>query len=470
VHRPGSTSAPRLWRNGDAIAFLGSIASLAVVTGAIFLFREAVPVLSLGVLYLFAVLPVAVLWGRAYAIPVAVASMLAFNFFFLPPRHTLRLADRENWFALAVYLATAVVVSDLAARARRRTAEAEQREREEALLAELSIALLQGERLTTELDRVGEAVARVLGAERGRIELREHSDPLPGESILELKAGGGRVGALYLIPQVESDPSIQRRFVPALASLLAVAIEREELQREALEAERLRLSDSVKTTILRAVSHDLRSPLTAIRVAAESLMSPALQLTADDRGRQLETVLAESRRLERLVANLLDLSRLQSGAAAPGQELVAADELVGQALEQVGKADLRVRVDLPAEVPLVKVDPIQVERALANLIDNAIRFSPPDEEVLVAVSADATEVVIRVSDHGPGIDERDLERIFEPFERSGEGDGQGTGLGLAISRGFARANGGSVRAESATGEGASFLLTLPVAEVLAANL
>ena len=150
---------------------LGSAAAVAVVTGVIFLFREAVPVLSLGVLYVFAVLPVAALWGRAYAIAVAVASMLAFNFFFLPPRHTLDLEDGANWFALAVYLVTAIVVSDLATGARRRAAEAAQREREEALLAELSIALLQGERLTGELDSIAAGVARLLGVDEARLEL-----------------------------------------------------------------------------------------------------------------------------------------------------------------------------------------------------------------------------------------------------------------------------------------------------------
>jgi two-component system sensor histidine kinase KdpD len=453
-----------------AFAIVGSVAALGLTTGAIYLFREAVPVLSLGVLYLFAVLPVAVLWGRVYAVAVAVTSMLAFNFFFLPPKHTLRLADRENWFALAVYLATAIVVSDLATRARRRTEEAEQREHEETLLAELSIALLQGERVTAELDRIGEAAARVLGARRGRIELTGGHAPQPGETVLKLNAGGRVVGTLFLTEQGPTDPSIRHRFLPALASLLAVAMEREELQREALAAERLRLSDSVKTTILRAVSHDLRSPLTAIRVAAESLMSSSVHLSEDDRERQLETVLAESRRLDRLVADLLDLSRLQTGAAAPLKELIAADELIGQVLGQLGETPLTVRVDLPEHLPLLEVDPVQVERALANLIENAIRYSPPSDEVVVVVTASATEALIRVVDHGPGIDERDLERIFEPFERSGEDERRGTGLGLAIARGFTHANGGHVRAESAPGQGASFVLTFPVAHALPAKL
>jgi two-component system sensor histidine kinase KdpD len=182
------------WLQSGWAGAAASVVSLALVTGAIYLFREAVPVLSLGVLYLFAVLPVAALWGRLYAVVVAVASMLAFNFFFLPPKHTFRLEDTENWFALAVYLVTGIVVSELAARARHRAAEAEQREREEALLAELSIALLQGEQLTAGLDRIAEAAARVLGVERARLELTDEAAPELGENVLALNAGARRVG------------------------------------------------------------------------------------------------------------------------------------------------------------------------------------------------------------------------------------------------------------------------------------
>jgi two-component system sensor histidine kinase KdpD len=448
---------PRRWAGAAA-----SVVSLAVVTGAIYLFREAVPVLSLGVLYLFAVLPVAVVWGRAYAILVAVASMLAFNFFFLPPKHTLRLEDSENWFALAVYLVTGIVVSELAARARHRAAEAEQREREEALLAELSIALLQGERLTAGLDRIAEAAARVLGVEGARLELAAEAAAALGEQALALDVGARRVGTLLMPVGSHPDPSISRRFLPALASLLAVAIDREALEREALAAERLRLSDSVKTAILRAVSHDLRSPLTAIRVAAESLASPALHLSEADRRRQLDTVRAETRRLDRLVANLLDLSRLQTGAATPRRELVAIDELVGQALVALGGTEPAVRVELPADIPLVEVDAVQVERALVNLIENALRFSPAEENVVVRVSTSPTEAVLGVEDRGPGIPEADLKRIFEPFERASVGSEiQGTGLGLAIARGFTEANGGRIWAIS-SGRGSSFMLAFPL--------
>lgn len=450
-------------RKRHSQALCGSIAALALVTGAVYLFREAVPVLSLGVLYLFAVLPVAVVWGRAYAILVAVASMLAFNFFFLPPKHTFRLEDTENWFALAVYLVTGIVVSELAARARHRAAEAEQREREEALLAELSIALLQGEQLTAGLDRIAEAAARVLGVERARLELTEAA-PALGDEMLALDVGARRVGTLFLPAGSEPDPSISSRFLPALASLLAVAIDREELERGALAAERLRLSDSIKTAILRAVSHDLRSPLTAIRVAAESLASPALRLSDADRRRQLDTVREESRRLDRLVANLLDISRLQTGAARPRRELVGVDELVGQALTELAREDPSVEIELPADIPFVEVDAVQVERVLVNLIENALRFSPVDENVIVRVTTSATEAIVSVDDRGPGIEERDLERIFEPFERVTGGDERrGTGLGLAIARGFAEANGGRIWAESRPGRGSTFMLAFPVA-------
>lgn len=276
--------------------------------------------LSLGALYLFAVLPVAIVWGRAWAIGVAVASMLAFNFFFLPPTHTLRLEERTNWLALAVYLVTGIVVSELATRARQRAAEAEQRAREEALLAELSIALLQGERLASGREAVARAVARILGITRASLDLGDQGDVSRDGAELDLRAGDRVVGRLVIPEGEQPDAAVRDRFLPAFASLLAVAADREALQREALEAERLRLSDTVKTAILRSVSHDLRSPLTAIRVAGETLASPALELTDEDRQHLLDTIKEESLRLDRLVANLLDLSRLETGAVTSRKE------------------------------------------------------------------------------------------------------------------------------------------------------
>ena len=439
----------------------GSAAAVVLVTAAIFLLRESVPVLSLGSLYVLAVLPVAILWGRFWAVLVALASMLAFNFFFLEPVHTFRLSDRSNWLALAVYLATAIAVSELSTRARQRAAEAEQREREEALLGELSVALLQGESLVDELPRIGSATGSVLGVEGARIELGDEAG-----SGIELLAGPRLIGRLALPDAERPNPSAVRRFLPALASLLAVGLDREELQRQALAAEGLRTSDAVKTAILRAVSHDLRSPLTAIRVAAESLTSPSLQLSADDRGRQLETLRVETRRLDRLVTNLLDFSRLEAGAARPRTELVGVDELIGQALAGVDADAVPVEVKLPREIPFVEVDSAQVERALVNLLANAQRFAPRGTPVTITVSAADEEVVLRIANKGPAIRPDDLDHVFEPFVRlAGDDDREGSGLGLAIARSFAEANGGRVWAESPPGGGAAFGLAFPMAQV-----
>src|SRR5919106_4461780 len=306
-------------------------------------------------------------------------------FFFLPPVHTFRLIDERDWFALTVYLVTAILVSELASRARRRAAEAEQREREESLLAELSTAVLQGQETEAQLDQLSEAVAGVLGVPTVRLEPGPPREGDAGIRALELRTGARTVGTLYVEGDAEVDPAVSRRFLPALASLLAVALEREQLQREALAAERLRLSDSVKTAILRAVSHDLRSPLTAMRVAAESLASRSVRLNEEDKARQLDTVRHESARLDRLVANLLDLTRLEAGNTVSHRELVAVDEVVSQALAALASEE-RVRVDAPAEPLLIEVDAVQVERVLVNLLENALRYSPPRSEVVISVA------------------------------------------------------------------------------------
>ncbi len=338
---------------GHAERLAVSAVAVAVVTGAVFALKTVAPVLGLAILYLLAVLPVAVLYGLGYALSVSIASMLAFNFFFLPPLHTLELTDSENWVALGVFVVTAIVVSELATRARRR----------------------------------------------------------------------------------------------AFA---------------AAEADTLRRSDAAKTAVLHAVSHDLRSPLTAIRAAAEGLESGSLQLGDEDRAGLLETIRLETARLERLVANLLDLSRLEAGAAPAQRELWPVDELVSRALDALGAEASRVSVALDGEAPLVRVDAAQLERVLANVLENALRFSSPPDPVELVVSSTGDDVLVRITDHGPGLEAESLERIFEPFEH-GRGGREGTGLGLAIARGFAEVNGSRLWAEPRPDSGAAFVLAMPSA-------
>jgi two-component system sensor histidine kinase KdpD len=438
------------------------VAALAAATAAIYALQTVAPVLSLGVLYVFAVLPVAIVGGLPYALPVAVASMLAFNWLFLPPKYTLELEESENWVALAVYLVTAVVVSELAARSRRRAADAEQRAREAALLAEVAGVLLESSNVEAELPGIELRVARVLGASHAKIELDTSRRPAANETAYELRAGDRLVGRLSAAAGSESDSS--PRIIGALASLLAVALDRERLERTALEAEALRRSDEAKTALLRAVSHDLRSPLTAIRAATDGLSAASLSLDEADRAALLATIDAEAKRLERLVGNLLDLSRLEAGAATPRREVWTLDDLVGRALADLGAAAERVSISIADDLPPIRVDATQIERVLVNLLENALKFSSPADPVALSAERGDAEVLVRIVDLGPGVEERDRERLFEPFERGSTGGARpGAGLGLAIARGFARANDGTVWLEAARDRGTSFVVSLPTA-------
>jgi two-component system sensor histidine kinase KdpD len=438
--------------------------ALGAGTLAVYLLQPFAPDLSLVVVYVPAILVVAAWWGTAAAIVASVASMLAFNWLFLPPRHSFTLSDSENWYALAVYLVVAVAVSELASRARRRTAEAEQRRREAELLADVSALLLEPGDTQGKLRRVEAQAADVLGVPRLHVELDSLRPPGEGETMLELVASGRAVGRAFFEPGTQPRADAAARVLPALASLLAFARDRERLAHRAVEAETLRRSDLVKTAILRSVSHDLRSPLTAIRAAGEGLEHASLELSPADRRELLATIRDAARRLDRLVTNLLDLSRLEANAAEPRPELWTFDELIGRALEQLGPESERVRVLLPEEPPLVRVDARQVERVLVNLVENALKFSPPGSPVEVRAERVGEEAVLSVTDRGPGLSRRELERAFEPFERGvAAGEGGGGGLGLAIARGFAQANHGRLWAESEGGSGASFRLAFPLA-------
>jgi len=436
---------------------VGSAAAVTVVTLLVWALSSFAPTLSLGVLYVFAVLPVAVLWGSRWALLVAVASMLAFEFFFLPPVHTFALNDSANWFALAAYSVTAVVVGELAARARRRAADAEQREREASLLADVAGRLLQGEGLDDEIVWIERRTAEVLGVPQAAIRFGPRRSST-GETI-PLEVDRRSIGTIYLPLRADPNVEVRRRFLPALAALLAVAADRSRLEHEALEAETLRRSDLVKTALLRAVSHDLRSPLTGITTAIGALRNETLVFSDDDRRDLLDTIAVDAERLARLVGDLLDLSRLEAGGAEPALEVWSLDELVHETIEHLADGD---RVDLGGESPLVNVDAVQIQRVLANLIENAVKFSPPTSHVHVHITTTRQEAIVRVVDQGPGIPKGQLELVFEPFYRNGP---YGAGLGLAIARGFATANGGRVWAESRPGQGATFALALPVVEV-----
>jgi two-component system sensor histidine kinase KdpD len=450
MNRPGELR----WRVAGVAA---GLLLVFAVTGVIELLKDHVPVLSLTVLYLFAVLPIAVVWGLPYSIAASFESVLAINFFFLPPLYTLTIADSRNWFALLVFIVTAVVVSQLAAGLRRRATESE-------LLAQIATSLLAHGGVERQLEQLSPAVAGALQADRATIHIGP--DDVDDGGGYPLVAGARRVGSVALEGQHAGTAAARRRLLPALGSLVGVALDRERLAQEAVEAEALRRSDALKTAVLRAVSHDLRTPLMAILTAASALSRRDLDLEPADRAELLATILAESERLDVLVGNLLDLSRLQADALHPEPEPWAVDDLVAQALGEIGDRAARVEVSLPSEPPIARVDARQVERAIVNLIENALKYSPADEPVRVQVAAHGDRGVVRVIDHGPGIASDETERIFEPFHRGrSAGSVRGAGLGLAIARGFAEASGGRVWVESRDGQGATFTLELPLAGV-----
>jgi two-component system sensor histidine kinase KdpD len=243
----------------------------------------------------------------------------------------------------------------------------------------------------------------------------------------------------------------------ALAELEELSRERDRMQAEAIETEALRRSDELKTSLLRSVSHDLRTPLTSMIAAGAALDSPSV--TAEERHELSEAVVEQGQRLSRLVENLLDISRLESGNAAPHREPIDLPGLLEAARHSIGVRGEVVRLALDADLPALSADSTQLERAFANLLENAVVHGE-GEPVLVRSRQVGPRIVVRVVDRGPGIPEGERERIFEPFYRVGGGDaGSGSGLGLAIAKGFVEANGGEIEVESLPGQGSSFVVS-----------
>jgi len=291
-----------------------------------------------------------------------------------------------------------------------------------------------------------------------RLDLGRAPSTRPGERALPLELHSRTA---WLHADDGWDDEALARIAAPLAGLLDVAVERERVGEQAAEAEAARRADVAKTAILHAISHDLRSPLTAISTAASAMEGT---FSEDDRRELLAVLRAEADRLERLVADLLDLSRIEAGAVHPQSDWCDLADTVASAAEQVrarqGEHPIELRID--RDLPLVHADPVQIERVFANLIENAVKFSPAGSPVVVTGSAGGGRVTVRVVDHGPGIAAGERKHVFEPFHR-GRHAGAGSGLGLAICRGFVEANGGQIRLQAGTGRGTAFAVAFPLA-------
>jgi len=452
-------------RRTGAIVAVGLVALCTLI---LYPLQEIAPAVSLGVVYMLAVLVVSVVWGAGLGVATAVLSAAAFNFFHIPPVGKFTIQSSSNWVGLVAFLVAAALASSVAEVTRARARDAEERRREADLAAEMARLLLRGENLAEALPTAAARLAQTLQLSSAAIEM----EAVEGDDrrvAFPLREGTRRLGTLLVGADAteQSLRRLQERVVPALEALLSAALEREELLGGVVETASLRRADVVKTALLRAVSHDLRSPLTAISAAGDAVGSDALR--EDERKEMAAVIVEEARRLSRLVDNLLDLSRLEAGAAEPRREWTSVEEVIGSALQELaaGKDDFALSID--PDLPLVRADSAQLERALVNVLENARRHSAGHPVSVRAravrpLAGEGGRLIVRVVDRGPGIPPAQLERVFEPFYRAGTAQTghRGSGLGLAIARGFTEANGGELRAESLPEQGTTFVFELPL--------
>ncbi|MFF1603747.1 ATP-binding protein [Streptomyces mirabilis] len=417
-------------------------------------------------LFLTVTVAAALLGGLLPALASAAFGSLLLNYYYTPPLHRLTIADPKNIVAIAIFVGVAVSVASVVDLAARRTHQAARLRAESEILSFLAGSVLRGE---TSLEALLERVRETFGMESvALLERAGDVDPWtcagsvgpqsptrPEDADVDMPVGDHM--ALALSGRVL--PASDRRVLAAFAAQAAVVLDRQRLQHEADQAKELAEGNRIRTALLAAVSHDLRTPLAAIKAAVSSLRSDDVAWSEEDQAELLEAIEEGADRLDHLVGNLLDMSRLQTGTVTPLIREIDLDEVVPMALGGVpeGSAEL----DIPETLPMVAVDPGLLERAVANLVENAVKYSPTDEPVLVSASAMANRVEVRVVDRGPGVPDEAKDRIFAPFQRYGDAPrGAGVGLGLAVARGFAEAMGGTLNAEDTPGGGLTMVLTV----------
>ncbi|MFF3442069.1 DUF4118 domain-containing protein [Streptosporangium sp. NPDC002721] len=459
---------------GWGLAILG----LPLLTAVLHPFRGHLNLPSDILLFLLMVVVVALAGGMWPAVTAAVLGFLLLNYFFTAPVDRFTIADPENLFALSVYVLVAVMVSAVVDVAARRTREAARARADAEVLSTLAGHVLRGEHaLASLLARLRETfgLASVTLLERtGEQGPDDQSDPeawrivaTAGETPCTCPGGADTDVViderLVLAIRGRLLEASDRRVLEAFAAEAAVALRQDRLAAEAEQARPLAEADRMRTALLAAVSHDLRTPLASAKAAVESLRNTGIDWSPQDREELLATADESLAKLDRLVANLLDMSRLQAGVLGLRLEPTALEEIVPRAVDDLGPLSPRIEVDLPADLPEVVADQALLERILVNLMSNAVRYSPGDRKVLVKAGEYGDHVEIRVVDRGTGIPPDAYDRVFMPFQRLGDRDNHtGVGLGLALSRGLAEAMAGTLLPDETPGGGLTMILTLPV--------
>jgi two-component system sensor histidine kinase KdpD len=462
--------------------------AIAGTTGITFLcFRLiAVNATTAGFCYLVEVLIIATVWGLREAVVTSLVAMLCFNFFFFPPVGTLTVADSRNWVALFAFLATSLIAGQLSARAKRRTREAVDRQEEMERLYALSRSILQTDSREAPGKQIAERIVQTFHLAgvalddqvRGEIHcagsehladlesaLRKGADgfiPSGPTSILvsPVRLGGEEIGALAVWGSTLSETALQ-----SVSNLAAIGLDRARAQQVTAQAEAARQSQELKSTLMDALAHEFKTPLTSIKAAATALLSEAVpKLPAH---RELLTIIDEdSDRLARLVTEAIQMARIEGGTLQLNRGLHAPAALISATLRDMRhRTEGRpVEVQIPDRLPPVFVDAGLVQLALRQVIDNALKFSSPTGSLSIVARFEEGRLVIGVADEGPGIPERDMDRIFEKFYRSSvHPQVAGTGMGLSVAREILRAHGGDIVVKNLPAVGAEFCLVLVTA-------
>jgi two-component system, OmpR family, sensor histidine kinase KdpD len=488
-------------------SYLKAIGCTVLTTGLSWIMFEYFELSNLVMVYLLGVIFVATRYGRGPSVLASFLSVLAFDFFFVPPRFSFAVSDVQYLFTFAVMLAVGLVTSNLAVNLRSQAKVAGHRERRASVLyaftRELSAARREDDVARVAVKHIGEefegqsvillpdAAGRIVHPKSDGIQYSFHgsdlgvaqwvfdhgrmagagTDTLPGAEGVYLPMQGlvTTIGVLALLPI-----NLRRVFLPEQQRLLDTfitqivqAIERVRLTEQAQSAKIRAETESLRNSLLNAISHDFRTPLASIIGAASSLIDEGTHLTADAQHDLLKTILDEGRRMTRLANNILDMARLESGAFKFVREWYPMEEIVGSVLTRL-RARLGTRpveVRLPPDLPLVQVDAVMIDEVLENLVENAIKYTPAGTPIEIGAEARPTEMRVWVADRGVGLPPGQEEQIFDKFYRANmEGAQSGAGLGLTICRALVKAHGGSIHAQNRPGGGALFEFTIPITE------
>jgi two-component system, OmpR family, sensor histidine kinase KdpD len=453
--------AAAVGRGRQALGIVLAAVGLPVATFVLAHLRGHLALIDDLLLYLVAVVGITLVGGFWPAVLAAVAASLLLNWFFTPPLHHWTIDSPQNLLALLLFVTVAVTVSSIVHLAARRATMAERSRAESIALLGLARTVLSGHDTAADiLDHLAEELA--ISAE-----LQE----LTGGTWVRVAVGGevtdsdaGRVvgirSDLRLRLFGDNGGDVTARIIEGYAVQSAAALDRERLRIQASQAEMLAAGNRMRTALLAAVSHDLRTPLASVKAGVSSLRQTDVVWSEADRAELLATIEENADRLDALIANLLDMSRIQTGSLQPLLRPTSLDEIAPLALRGLEAGSLTL--DIPDTLPLVVTDPGLLERSLANLVANALRYSPADSPPRIAARVVAGHVVLDVIDHGPGVPERLREQIFEPFQQLGDRrSSSGVGLGLAVARGFIEATGGAITAAPTPGGGLTMRVELP---------